>query len=233
MNAAVREDVFLPCLEGLSLFENVGDELKRFIISGSTLVSHSRGEILCEKGGMPDGIHCLLSGKLKLALLSQQGNERVVEIIEPGGMYGEALVFHEQASLVYVQALANSKLVVLRKAYVREAVRRFPDFALAMLECMAARMHRLVQDVEVCCLQSAVMRVAGFLVEHATKCGSRLDARDVELPACKAVVASSLNLTPETFSRELHRLAGQGLISVERRNIRIHDIAGLRSLMAL
>ncbi len=50
---------------------------------------------------------------------------------------------------------------------------------------------------------------------------------EVRLPAGKAIIASSLNLTPETFSRELHQLAGRGLIDVKKKTIRVHNLAAL------
>jgi len=37
----------------------------------------------------------------------------------------------------------------------------------------------------------------------------------------KAMVASLLSLTPEYFSRVLHDLEAQGLIAIDRRDIRI------------
>jgi CRP-like cAMP-binding protein len=48
------------------------------------------------------------------------------------------------------------------------------------------------------------------------------------LPAGKGVIASLLDITPETFSRELNRLAGQGLIEVSRNHIRLLDRQGMR-----
>ncbi len=52
---------------------------------------------------------------------------------------------------------------------------------------------------------------------------------EVVLPAGKAVVASRLNLTPETFSRELRNLSRDGVISVERCTVLVHDTANLRA----
>jgi CRP-like cAMP-binding protein len=42
------------------------------------------------------------------------------------------------------------------------------------------------------------------------------------------VIASRLNLTPETFSRILNNLSSQGLIAVDGRDVTICDVALLR-----
>jgi CRP/FNR family transcriptional regulator, dissimilatory nitrate respiration regulator len=43
----------------------------------------------------------------------------------------------------------------------------------------------------------------------------------VSLPVSKATIASRLSLTPEYFSRVLHELETNGLIEIDRRDIRI------------
>jgi CRP-like cAMP-binding protein len=43
------------------------------------------------------------------------------------------------------------------------------------------------------------------------------------------VIASNLNITPETFSRILHNLSDAGLIEVKGKDVCIRDIAKLRA----
>ena len=50
------------------------------------------------------------------------------------------------------------------------------------------------------------------------------------LPAPKAVIASMLNMSSETFSRELHRLKDRGLIEINRRTIYLRDREGLLAI---
>lgn len=45
----------------------------------------------------------------------------------------------------------------------------------------------------------------------------------IQLPASKHLIASRLNLTPESFSRILHLLTEAGLIRVEKKTILILD----------
>jgi Mn-dependent DtxR family transcriptional regulator len=69
--------------------------------------------------------------------------------------------------------------------------------------------------------------VIGFLL-HATV-GDPDTVREctVVLPATKQVLASRLNLTPETFSRVLRGLSADGLITVDGRRITLHDVPRL------
>jgi CRP-like cAMP-binding protein len=218
MNAVTKEDVFLSCFRNQSLLTELSDEQIRHLALGSVLSTYSRGDVVCEKGCIPDGIFCLVEGKVKLAVLSAQGNERVVEIVTPGHSFGETMLFLNAPCPVYAEALCKCQVILLRKSKILEALQTFPEVGLAFLRAMSERQNRLMRDVEVCCLQSAGRRVAGFLLDNLC-----VDGATVHLPAGKAVVASKLNLTPETFSRELHSLAAENLISVDRRTIRVLD----------
>jgi CRP-like cAMP-binding protein len=50
---------------------------------------------------------------------------------------------------------------------------------------------------------------------------------DIELPASKHIIASRLNLTPETLSRVLHSLSESGLIRVNGKRITVLDATRL------
>jgi CRP-like cAMP-binding protein len=86
-----------------------------------------------------------------------------------------------------------------------------------------------VHDVQAYALHSGLQRVIGYLLgdqgddEEAATTGSVT----VSLPVSKATIASRLSLTPEYFSRVLHELEAAGLIAVDKRDIRIPDVAAL------
>jgi CRP-like cAMP-binding protein len=64
-----------------------------------------------------------------------------------------------------------------------------------------------------------------FLVQQAGVTAS--GEVELELPAGKNVIASRLNLTPETLSRVLHTLTEAGLITVKGRRIVVHSMERL------
>ena len=95
------------------------------------------------------------------------------------------------------------------------------------MDRMCAQSARLLEDLEGCCLLSAGERVERYLIRNVRRCERFVNKGQVQLPACKSLVASSLNLSAETFSRELHRLAAERLVTIDRRTIHVHDIEAL------
>ncbi|MCC6197505.1 MAG: Crp/Fnr family transcriptional regulator [Burkholderiales bacterium] len=224
--APIKTQAFLG---RLSLFnELAADELDR-IAAGTTELHVPRGEIIVNRGEPCVGFHLVVYGQVKLAFLSQQGNEKVVEIIGPGGSFGEALMFMERPYVVMAQALADTMLLHVGKQVVFEGIERGPGLARKMLAGMSKRLHSLISDVESYSLQSGTQRLVGYLLRDDLERSDDGKAYVVTLPTSKAVVASRLNVTPEHLSRILHDLTSAKLIEVNGREVTIVDVDGLRA----
>ena len=216
-------------LSSLPLFKELGPvELDR-IAAGTTEMHVPRGEIVFNRGDPCVGFHLVVYGQVKLAFLSPQGGEKVVEIIAPGYSFGEALMFMGKPYIVMAQTLSDSLLLHVSQKAVFDEIERDHAFARKMLAGLSRRLHGLISDVESYSLQSGTERVIGYLLRQDEQQAQANDPYVLTLPTSKAVVASRLNVTPEHFSRILHELSAKGLINVEGREIRILDVANLRS----
>ena len=76
--------------------------------------------------------------------------------------------------------------------------------ARRMLAGLSMRLHSLIADVESYSLRSSAQRVIGYLLQQAPD--DEQGPTEITLPTSKQVIASRLNLTPETLSRIFHDL---------------------------
>jgi len=190
------------------------------------------GTVLFRRGDPCDGFHVIVIGRVKLALLTPAGAEKVVEILGPGQSFGEAVMFLGKPQMLYAEAIADSLLLFIRGRAIMHAIERNPELARRMLDEMSLRLYRLVADIEAYTLKNATERVTGYLLASLPDEIGPEGPADVLLAASKSVLASRLNITREHFSRILHELSQAGLIRVSGRNIRILDPAGLRERKA-
>lgn len=216
-------------LSRLALFNDMAPEEVSRIAAGTKEIHAKRGEILFRRGDPSTGFYAVIYGQVKLAFSSEQGNEKVVEIIGPGYSFGEAVMFMDKPYIVTAQTLADTLLLHIDKTVVLQELERDPHFARKMLAGLSRRLHSLISDVEAYSLRSGSQRVIGYLLPYIETATSNDDGTQIELPFNKSILASRLNLTPEHFSRILHDLADQKLIDVSGKNITILNIDKLRS----
>tara|TARA_R110001583_G_scaffold90145_1_gene231926 strand:- start:26161 stop:26862 length:702 start_codon:yes stop_codon:yes gene_type:complete len=180
-----------------------------------------KGELLFQRGDVAHGFYFVTEGQLKLGFSSAQGNEKVVEIVGPQQSFGEAVMFMNRPYPVFAEALTDMSLLHIGQNVVSDLIDQDPQFARKLLAGMAVRLHNMVRDVETYSLRSSTQRVIGYLLQQTEEDGTK--ACDISLPTSKQVIASRLNLTPETLSRIFHDLADHGLITVHGKRITLHN----------
>ncbi|MBV2236066.1 MAG: Crp/Fnr family transcriptional regulator [Sterolibacterium sp.] len=220
-------------LARLPLFVELAAEQISHIATHTREKRLQKGEMLFQKGDMPRGFYLVVFGQMKLAFPSSQGNEKVINILGPHQSFGEAAMFMDRPYPVFAEALADTLLLHIARHAMIDLLEQDTTFARRMLAGLSMRLHALVQDVESYSLRSTTQRVIGFLLQHGKEeaQGGKHDEIEeitIALPTSKQVIASRLSLTPETLSRIFHDLANSGLITVQGKQITIHNLQRLR-----
>ncbi len=208
-------------LSALPLFNDVAPQELARVAEGCTVRRLPRGQHVFRVGQPCDEFHVTVIGQVKLYALSPGGQEKVIEIIGPGGTFAEALMFTGRPYIINAQTVTDALVLSVGKAAVLAEIERDPRFSLRMLAGISRRLHGLVRDVEDYTLCSGAQRIIGYLLRDLEDGATRDGPVNVSLPVSKATIASRLSLTPEYFSRVLHELESAGLIEIDRRDIRI------------
>ncbi|MDI1310180.1 MAG: Crp/Fnr family transcriptional regulator [Methylotenera sp.] len=196
------------------------------LANGTRLVDVPRGGVLFNRGDKAHGFYLLLDGQIKLGVISPQGDEKVIGLIQAGESFGEAVLFLERTFPIYAQATLDSKVLLITRDAIFDILDNDVTVVRRMLAGISARNRQLVNDIESISLQNSTQRLIGYLLQISSESPN---PERVLLPANKLTIASMLNITPETLSRVMLRLNNVGLIEVNGKEIVITNIAGLRN----
>jgi CRP-like cAMP-binding protein len=215
-------------LKNVPLFREMDREHLCYIAEHAHYQSLQKDQFVFHKGDTCRGIYIVIKGNIKISFLSMEGKEHVARIVGPGQSFAEAMAFLKKNSPATVQAITAARVLLLPSEVVFKCINESPECAFSMLAGLSRRLHLLVTELESVTLNSSQQRIIGFLLQnHDDNDGNKTS---ITLEATKTTIASHLNLTPETFSRILHKLSDEGLISVFNRTIQIHNIKKLRLL---
>lgn len=209
-------------LRQISFFRMLSDDDLQKVARYARELHVTKGQVLFNRGDPVHGFHFVIEGQIKLAITSPQGNEKVVEVINPMQTFGEAVMLLERPYPVFAQAMLDTRLLHITQNIVTELIEHDPAFSKKLLAGMAMRLHGLIQDVEAYSLRSSTERVIGYLLQS---CGDmQTDAPlEFDLPMSKQTIASRLNLTPETLSRVFAELSSAELIHVHGKHVKLFD----------
>jgi CRP/FNR family transcriptional regulator, dissimilatory nitrate respiration regulator len=168
----------------------------------------------------------VLRGKVKLFRISADGKEKVVEIIQPGQTFAEAVMFmHKLAYPVYGETLEPVHLVSFSNRLMLQCLEQNPMTCLHLLGHLSIRLHQRLDELENLTLQNATQRFALYLAGLARECGSDHAELDLMLP--KGLIAARLSIKPETLSRIMGTLREMDLIATQGRHISIPSVSRL------
>lgn len=175
------------------------------------------------QGEAAKGIYLVAYGRVRLGFQRTQGSEKTLAILSQGNCFGLIETMLGRTFLAGARTVGDTMLLYTASEAIKDAANVNPAFSRALTVCVSRQSYVMMRDIKDYSLHTARQRVAGYLLRHR----SEDEGGSVELAIGKNVVASCLNLTPETFSRLLRELAEQGAISVIGRRVRILDAGKL------
>ena len=205
-----------------------GTELAQFesaIRSGRIV---KRGDSLFRQGDGCQALHLVRSGAVKLTVVSAEGEEQIIRFCLAGDLLGLDVDGSkvQRYSAVALSTVSVCELPVHSTLGQHE---RYQELALThFLRHEIAQSHDLISVLG---RKSAEQRLAIFLLDLSNRLAARTySALDFNLAMSRGDIAAYLGLALETVSRLFARLQAESVISVERRNIKILNLARLQQI---
>lgn len=182
------------------------------------------GSRIFEAGQPAHSFFYLAAGTVRAVRADAEGREIEVDRFGAGDFFGEVILFAGETFPVGAETVNECRLIEYPRSAIMHRIATEPAVAGAFLRLLATKCLRLRGRIEELGLGSARSRLAGWLLKNCTGDGNCT----IKLATTKADLARALGIAPETLSRNLLRLQNEGLIAVEKRQIRIRDCAALK-----
>lgn len=191
---------------------------------------HAAGQRLYHAGQPFHAIHLVEVGSYKTCELAEDGREQVTGFKMRGDLVGvESIGLTTHACDVV--ALEDSEAWELPYPAVLKACLHVPEFHARLTSALAAEIRCDRSWMLMLGTLAAERRVAAFLLDVAARYAALgYSARHFMLRMSRIDMASFLALKHETVSRALSRLHDLHFIAVQRREVKVLDIEGLRAL---
>jgi CRP/FNR family transcriptional regulator len=201
------------------------EKLARIVID-KTL---KRGQTIFSEGDEASGLYVTLSGRVKVFKLSPDGKEQILHIIGQGEPFGEVPMFAGEYFPANAETIEETRILFFPRASFVELIRGEPSLAMNMLSILSKRLRQFARLIEDLSLKEVSGRLAAYLI-YLSERDNKSDK--LELDIAKVQLASLLGTIPETLSRILGKMEGQGLIQVQGRRIRLLERKALEDLAA-
>jgi CRP-like cAMP-binding protein len=215
------------------LFADMADQHLATLIQGVHDIHLNAGDTLFRHSQPAERFFFLRDGMVKLFRLSPEGDEKIIEIVQPGQTFAEAVMFMGTQGRypVSAEAVSESRLYAVEQKVFLNLLRESHEASFGLLASLSRRLHMLVNQIESLTLQNATYRLVSYLLEQIPR--DVKTSPEVQLTTPKGVIASRLAIQPETLSRILAKLRSRELIEVHGNHITVRNVQALRDLVHL
>ena len=217
---------YLPVLKRTRLFSGVGEEELPAMLNclGAVVRSYRKGEYVFRAGEFLDSITVLGEGKLLIQKDDYWGNRSILNVIEPGELFGEAYAAPDSG------ALRNDVLAVEDSAVVFFGIRRVLTVCPSVCKfhaqtvqnlvfAISEKNRKLISKIEINSRRTTREKLLSYLSEEA----GRQNTSTFEIPFNRQQLADFLSVDRSAMSAELCKLRDDGLISFERSRFTLHE----------
>jgi len=216
---------WMECLGPQSIFGTLS-EAERLLVAKRARRRHfAAGELLFQEGDRCTGLHIVATGRVRIFKSSPNGREQVLAIEGPGSTVAELPVFDDGNYPASAIALDDTEIVFLPREEFRAICIDRPEVALKVLASVGGRLRKLVELIEELSFTTVRQRLAGYLLKLARKTGSKGPGGVAfDLPVSHQEMAHTMGTVRELVSRNLTRLAAEGMLKVDGRHIVVIDM---------
>ena len=131
---------------------------------GKTTLQAPKEQLIFSQGDAADAVFYVQAGRIKLTVLSQQGKEAVVGILDHGSFFGEGCLVGQLACMATATALDASTIVRIEKAAMLRVLHDETSFSELFMAYLLSRNVRIQADLVDHLFNSAEKRLARILL---------------------------------------------------------------------
>jgi CRP-like cAMP-binding protein len=131
---------------------------------GKTLLQIRKRQLIFSQGDAADAVFYLQEGRVRLSVVSQQGKEAVIAMLEPGGFLGEGCLAGQLVCMATATAVESSTLVRIDRQAMTRVLHEEPAFSELFLGYLLSRNIRIQEDLVDQLFNSSEKRLARVLL---------------------------------------------------------------------
>jgi CRP-like cAMP-binding protein len=188
---------------------------------GKTILECKKNQNVFEQGDDADAVYYLQKGKIKLTVLSDQGKEAVVGLLDAGQFFGESCLTGHKLRISTTSAMEDCIITVITKAAMIKLLQDEPMFSEFFMAYLLTRNTRIEEDLIDQLFNSSERRLARMLLLLANF-GKEGAPQPISPHINQETLAEMIGTTRSRVSFFMNKFRKLGLISYNG-HIEVHS----------
>ena len=213
------------CLRELAIFSRLEGNQVKLICERATERKYLKGEIIFFEDNNDENLYILLEGRVKLTMLSPEGKEKAISILQVGDIFGEMSLFDQDTTPITAEVIDDARLVSVPFQDLEEIIRQEPEVAIKIIEALAKRSRLLTSQIRELVFQDAEGRLASLLMRFIEDFGVEVKSGYlIDIVLTHQEIANLMGSSRVTVTKLLNQFIDEGIIKIHKRKIVVMDI---------
>lgn len=217
-------------LKNIPLFSSLKDEELEAIDRLSLTKKCSKDTIILLEDEEGDTLFVITKGKVKVSTFSEGGKELIFTILGGGDFFGDMSLLDGRPRSATVISIEDTEMKMIRRSDFHILIEKHPKIALRLLEALTLRLRRTDERLESLALLDVTGRIAGVLLQLAEEQGEKSNhSVRIKYRPTHQELANMVGTTRETVTRVLKQLENKDYITIDGKEIIIHNTSIFKS----
>jgi CRP/FNR family transcriptional regulator, cyclic AMP receptor protein len=216
-------------LRNVPIFSDLEEKDLLKIVKLGTRQKYKKGNLVLLEQESGAALFVIISGKVKVVRMDEEGREVILSLFGPGEFFGEMSLLDGLARSASVVATVKSELFMIHRRDFLELLHDFPMVSISLLAELAMRLRKADMQIKSLSLKDAAGRVANVLLILADDVGifrkGKVEIDDVPL---QQDIANMAGTSRETVSRMIHLFIESGEVQMKGNKLVINDYEAFR-----
>jgi CRP-like cAMP-binding protein len=216
-----------------AIFTLLTAEQKEFARQNHSCAFYKKNDVLFKEGDDSIGLLVLCDGKVKIFREGVGRREQIVRMVKPYGLMGFRALFAEEHHIATAVALEDTLVCVLDKEDLMKLIRENSDFAIGLIKSLATDLGFSNRRTVALTQKHIRGRLAESLLFLKETYGMEDDGATIKIYLSREDIANLSNMTTSNAIRTLSTFAGENVINISGRKIKIIDQKKLERISTL
>ena len=180
--------------------------------NGKEISKYSKDQTVFTQGEIADTIFYIQKGKVKIVVISDQGKEAVVAILEPDQFFGEGCLNGQSVRIATARAMQECLITSISKTAMKSVLQSEPKFNEVFMAYLLTRNSRIEEDLIDQLFNSSEKRLARLLLLLANF-GKEGSPQPIDASFDQGTLAEMIGTTRSRVSSFMNKFRKLGFIS--------------------
>ena len=225
MNRKATQDDLQTVVRDLPFFDGIGDEAVEDLVEMAVCHEYPKNNILFYQGDAAGTVYMVVSGRVKITLMNEEGKEVIVSSVGPGGLFGVISALDGSPRPANAITAEPSRLAKFDDEAFLSWLDRERTMQRVLLSEMGQRVRQAYARIGEHALMGVKERLLSALLDIADREGEPEPGEEtiVFTRPTHQELANRIGSSREVVSRQLKELLESDLLQAEGRVIRISE----------